>query len=268
MFLTTLLLVIAAPASAGIDYRFGDAFTEAEKRKLTAWIGDVATGLEDLVGPYPFDIQIRFVRADAAEPVPWANTLRGRTQGVRFHVNPDFSKQELLDDWTAAHELSHLVLPFLGRENSWFAEGFASYMQYQVMHAMGVLSADEVTRRYWQKLDKAANDYRYDDRSVVEASPRLRQERKYPVMYWGGSVFFMRLNERLQRDAQTDLISLVSEHMRCCWRPEDSLGELVRSLDRLLEEPFVEEELRAFRSETGFPDYDELKPGVVIFEAD
>jgi hypothetical protein len=258
LFLSTLILsaFAASPATAAVRFYFEGDFSAAERDKLTTWISDVVDGVERLVGPYPFDIQLRFARTRASEPVPWANTLRGRTQGVRFHVDPRFSLDELKADWTAPHELSHLVLPFLGRSNSWFAEGFASFMQYQVMHEMGVLTAEEVTRRYEERLARAERSYNYPTRSFVSVAPRLRAERKYPTMYWGGAVFFLRASQALEQQHERTIIDVLSQYMQCCRSSRDRLDDVIGALDELLGAEFFAAELRAFRTAKGFPDYD------------
>ena len=256
--LTGFAVVIMAvmPARAELSFHFDDEFSQAEQHKLIDWVEAVSDGVQSLVGPFPFDVQIRFVRVDYGEPVPWANTLRGATQGVRFHVDPTHPLETFLLDWTAAHELSHLVVPYLGREHSWFAEGFASYMQYQVMQSMGVISAEEADDRYRQKIAKAASEYEYDDRSVVDAAPQLRAERKYPVMYWGGAVFFLQLDRALGARGDDGLVELVAEYLRCCRTSRDSLEGLVNDLDALIGEALVAQRLEAFRNTRGFPDYD------------
>ena len=81
-------------------------------------------------------------------------------QGVRFVVNPTFPLEQFLQDWTAPHELSHLLIPYLGRRHAWFAEGFASYMQYQVMYHMGVMDWPQVVDRYRRQMTKAAEQLR------------------------------------------------------------------------------------------------------------
>jgi len=69
---------------------------------------------------------VHFHRRDAGA---LGHTRRSRRQSVHFYVDPQFSYDALRRDWTASHELSHLVLPYLGAEHIWFAEGFASDMQ-------------------------------------------------------------------------------------------------------------------------------------------
>src|SRR5690606_12588924 len=107
---------------------------------------------------------------------------RWRGQHVHFHVDPRHPPEAFRGDWTAPHELSHLILPYLGRPAAWFAEGFASYMQYQVMIAMGLLSEAEAGERYRERIGRAAERYRYPEISFVEAAPRLHDDRQYPVM--------------------------------------------------------------------------------------
>ena len=92
-----------------------------------------------------------------------------------------------MNDWTAAHELSHLLLPYLGRDNSWYAEGFASFMQYQILHAMNLLSKSAIDTEYQRRLDKAESNYTFDQLPFALAAKKLRAQHKYPTMYWGFS---------------------------------------------------------------------------------
>lgn len=261
--LVTALLfatLLTQQANAGIKFDWRDSFSVAEQIKLQTWIEDTVAGVEALVGPYPFELQIRMYRKDGArEPVPWANTIRGSEQGVNFHVDPLFSLEEFRSDWTAAHELSHLIFPYLGRTDSWFSEGFASFMQYQVMMATRDLTADEATARYLSRLNRASRDYPYQSSAFSDAAPKLRRTGKYPVMYWGGAAYFLQVDEMLRRSSGETLISVLDSYMQCCRRDRKSLDALVRDLDRLSNSSVFSDCLRKFRTEPGFPAYDMLE---------
>ena len=83
--------------------------------------------MERSIGSYPFTVTYYLSRKDnASEPVPWANTVRSGEQAVEFYVDPSYDLSEFLADWTAPHEISHLSIPYVGRSNMWFSEGYAS----------------------------------------------------------------------------------------------------------------------------------------------
>lgn len=263
---TSMLIVVflfAVPAHAKLTFRYADHFSEAEQAKLKTWIREVHTGVEQLVGAYPFPIRITFERTRSDSPVPWAQTQRGGLQGVTFYVDPRFSIQDLREDWTAAHELSHLILPFVGQRNAWFSEGFASFMQYQVMHSMGVISSDEAEQRYLTKLRRSERDFLWTDLRFVDTTPALRQKRQYPVMYWGSAVFFFRLNAALVATGQTDMIDLLSQYLRCCRRNRSSLVDLIDSLDEVHGGPVVSDAFQQFLSVVGFPEFEDLAIGAI-----
>ena len=260
--LMALLLsaALTTPARAELQMQWRDSFRPAEKQQLQRWVTETDAALTALVGPRPMRVTLRFYRADGAgEPVPWANTRRSRDEGVDFHVNPALPLARFRADWTAPHELSHLVLPYLGSRNSWFAEGFASYMQYQVMAEMGVLSRRDIARRYRSRLDSAAAAWPFGRRNFVSTSADLQRRGHYPVLYWGGARYFLNMAAELGGDKQ--LIAVLGGYLQCCRQRYDSVDGLVQDLDRIArqaeiidagETPFAGE-LQRFRQGSGFP---------------
>lgn len=259
--LLAVCLLSAASLSARAELRFHwqDEFSAQEKSNLTAWITETQAALESLVGTPPFDVHIFFHRIDGArEPVPWAHTERSRRQGVNFHVDTRFPMEDFLDDWTAAHELSHLVLPYLGSKHAWFAEGFASYMQYQVMGAMRVLTPAEVAQSYQRQLKRSEQNYGYPDSPFAAAAKRLKAEGKYPVMYWGGAAYFLRVGQELAANSGFGLIATLKSYLSCCRQDEDDLQVLLTELDRVAGSDAFLRNLQRFRSVPGFPVFADL----------
>jgi len=238
-------------------------FNRADKEKLTRWIEETHGALEALIGALPFDMQIYMHRRRSTEPVPWAHTERSGVQGVHFHVDPSFSLQEFLKDWTAPHEMSHLVLPYLGRADSWFAEGFATYMQYQVMRKMGVLSGAAMKKRYLRNFKRAEQRFTDASRPFAHAAPRLRSAGDYPTMYWGGAAYFLQVNDVLMTHHKTSIVSVMKDYVACCRRDRSGLDELVVELDSVTDADRFTTSLARFRAEPGFPEYLPMIPNAI-----
>jgi len=253
----TVLISFSYPSHADLAFHWQDRFTTTEQQKIQLWLNETHQALEVLVGELPFTTHLYLHRTSAREPVPWANTERSKRQGVHFHVDPDFSLQEFRNDWTAPHELSHLVLPYVGRSNSWFAEGFASYMQYQVMHQMGVLSQTAMRKRYEKNLTKAAGRYAHANTPFARAAQRLRAERNYATMYWGGAAFFLQADELLKQNNKPGLVAVLRDYVSCCRLRKHSMTEVVTTLDQLGKagdkNRYLAALLHQYRTRPGFP---------------
>lgn len=256
-FICLLALVAAGgmqTARAELIWHWEDRFSAAEREKLTAWIEQTAAAVEDFIVPFPFDVHIHFHESSSSRPVPWANTIRSRRQGVNFHVNPSASPEKLRADWTAYHELSHLLIPYVGRSHSWFAEGFASYMQYQVMKSAGVISEREMESKYRSRIDRAERRYDMEEMPFVEAAPMLRAKRQYPTMYWGGAVYFLRVDQALA-ERGTSVPDVIREYVVCCRTNRTrGLDRLVAEFDRISGTDAFSRELTDVRTRPGFPD--------------
>lgn len=257
LWIILLTLQLAAPAEAELQFTFEDSFTNSEQAKLKNWITETADALAMLVGEFPFDVHVHFHRRenDAGQPVPWAHTRRGRNQGVHLHVDPRLDLATFRRDWTAPHELSHLVLPYVGPAHAWFAEGFASYLQYEVMVAMGVLTRSTATERYRDRIERARQRYRHPRRSFADAAPRLRAEGNYPTMYWGGAVYFLNVDAELRRGGHAGLISVLGEYLVCCRRSRATPSTVAHDLDRLAGVTAFTDLLQRFEQTPGFPEW-------------
>ena len=63
------------------------------------------------------------------EAIPFARVLRGGGIGLQFYVDPPVTAQMFAQDWKATHEFSHLLFPYISRDDAWLSEGLASYYQ-------------------------------------------------------------------------------------------------------------------------------------------
>lgn len=234
MFLICVSVALLVPnrSTAGeLIWQWEAEFTTAERSKIESWLQQTHAAVERYAGPFPFPVRLLIHRRDGAgEPVPWANTWRGEPQSINFHVNADYAEQDFLDDWTGPHEFAHLLLPYLGRDNSWYAEGFASYLQHSIMVELGVIDEAEARRRRGLKIDRAVSRLEDADEPMLMSIPDLKREHSYPTMYWGGALYFERVDARLQEEGSS-LQGVIAEFLRCCRMQRRSLDELTAVLD-------------------------------------
>jgi hypothetical protein len=233
---------------AEIIFHWEDDFNKKEQDKIKTWLNKTALATQQTVGNYPFDIHFYIHRSDdAREPVPWGNTERSEIQGVTFHVNPAYSLEEFLNDWTAPHEISHLAIPFPGQSNRWFSEGFATYMQEQVLINMGEFTTEQVEKKYKKKLSNCWPYYQSDSPFIVVADS-LKNNHHYPEMYWGSVTFFVNLDQYLQQTEGMSLNELLQEYQLCCRANDEDLNDIIRSFDRLTNDSYPSDLLDAYRN--------------------
>ena len=232
---------------AEIIYHWEDEFKKNEKNKITTWLNQTALATQQTVGNYPFDLHFYIHRSDNAnEPVPWGNTERSEIQGVTFHVNPDFSLEEFLNDWTAPHEISHLAIPFPGKSSRWFSEGFATYMQGQILIEMGEFTPEEIENKYLKKLKNCQPYYQSDSPFIVVADS-LKRNHHYADMYWGSVTYFVNLDNHLQQTQSKSLNELLQEYQTCCRSNDENISDIIRSFDQLTSDSYPSDLLEAYQ---------------------
>lgn len=221
------------PVSA---WQFAQDITPTQRIELKAWLSEVQAGLNRLLGPFPDQHEILIKHQSGSNsPVPWAHTSKGATRQIHFTVNTSKPWTAFRKDWTAAHELSHMLFPYVG-EDRWFAEGLASYLQYQVMFASGHIDWDTAAAKIEERFRRVKDSQVPDSWSVLKHNARLSQERDYPRLYWGGAAFFAMVDQRLAEDHNMRLTQVISAYTQCCYSASPTRAmDLLKLFDEISE---------------------------------
>lgn len=109
----------------------------------------------------------------------------GKTWGyrggfIRVQVGRDVTEAQLMDDWVLVHEMTHLALPDVGDDQSWFSEGLAVYVEG--------IAREQAGNRTQQ--DVFAEQLRQMPRGMPQAGDQgLDHTHTWARTYWGGAMF-------------------------------------------------------------------------------
>ena len=245
--LVLLLTTHAVSANSTMQLHGIEDFSVAEQQKLKLWLDQSFAASNKVLGPYAFVTEVYLARHKATEPVPWAYTQRMDKQQVFFQVDSQYDLSEFQQDWTAAHEFSHLALPLLDRDDLWFAEGFASYMQYQVLQQQQQLTGSPA---YWyqQKLQPLAPLLLASEKPLITQLKLWLQQRRYRAAYWGSALFFIEANELLAQQGSS-LPQLIRKYQQQNRLTDQNLQQLIHSLDALLNKPVFRPLLQKYQQQ-------------------
>lgn len=223
------------------------AFEDEQAQMLESWLTQGVNATRATLGIYPTPLELHLYPRKSNQPVPWAYTRRDGKGSVHFHVDTRFGLKKFVDDWTVYHELAHMALPYLGSEYRWFSEGFASFMQYQIMAKAGVLKG-KIDQRYQAKVSPHLRWFN-SDLTAASIAKRLMDNSQYPAAYWGGAYFFIYADQLLKKKHNTSLIALVSHYQDCCRTKDDNLTDVITSFDKILNDKLFTELIRRYQQE-------------------
>ncbi|MEM8844399.1 MAG: hypothetical protein AAGB35_05070 [Pseudomonadota bacterium] len=252
LFYTFLLSISTLHASP--DWYWQGKFSLAEQDMLMEWVEEADTSVEKLFGPLPYNFNVYFYQQEGSEPVPWAHTTKGIEKSVHFYVSMAHTKEEFIDDWTVYHELAHLLFPYLGSNSAWFAEGIASYLQYQFMYANNVITWNEGVNKLKERFRRARIQHIYDDISITQLSEIFKQTKAYVRLYWGGAAYFANVDMRLFNEQGIRLNNVIYDYLKCCAkRRVRGAQNMIRLFDDISNSTIFSEVFDETVNHKGFP---------------
>ena len=188
------------------------------------------------------------------EPVPFGRVLRAGNQAIQFFVNTHQSYDAFIGDWTAAHEFSHLMLPYLGNEGRWISEGFAGYYGYVLMAHMGQYSEQHA----WQKLLKGFRQAKSEWPAVTPNESYGKGMGRYRMMiYWSGAVLALIADTEIRQESKgkQSLNTVLADFARCCMPSARTWSntELFAKLDQFTPSPIFIPLYRQYADSKGLP---------------
>lgn len=223
------------------------------------WVQAAASGISLAYGRYPNPspqvVVIPISSTRSSSPVPFGRVIRDGGETVELFVNPDQPISSFYEDWTATHEFSHLMVPYLHREYRWISEGLAQYYQNLLLARSGAYSGQEA----WQKIHAGLERGR---KSRPELSPNDAASGQLwgarMKVYWSGAALALMADVTLrERSGGSESLDTVLERLQACCLPSETTWsgpEFFEKLDALAGEPVFMPLYRRHADTAGFPD--------------
>lgn len=218
----------------GIEARAAllDALEKQPNHALEAWLAEAAFIATQSAGSFPVRGLQLIVAAQPFGNEAFGSVARGGGASVLLFVPKQQDAAQLRRDWVLPHELSHLLIPFVAREDAWLAEGLATYYQELLRARAGILTADEALANLATNLRAAAHEG--TGRTLCEESRAMHQTSAYRSVYWGGAGHWLNVDVALRKQHAPTLDQLLHRlREQARLTPPYSAHELLQKLDQL-----------------------------------
>ena len=246
---------------------------EMDNESIFQWVHATATDVSLAYGRFPNPspqvvvIPVGDGRINDRSAVPFGRVIRDGGETVELQVDQSQPLEALLSDWTATHEFSHLMLPYVERKHRWISEGFAQYYQNVLLTRSGAY--DDLYA--WQKL---YDGYERGRASRPELSPNEAaaggMRAGLMKVYWSGAAIALMADVRLrERSGGEESLDDILDKFQACCLPSDRVWsgpELFARFDELASAPVFMPLYQRFADTAGFPDTSELfeRLGLVV----
>lgn len=189
----------------------------------------------------------------------FGRVMRDGGETIEFRINENEAIKDYYGHWTATHEFSHLLLPYMFTRHRWISEGFAQYHQNVLLARAGTYT-DTVA---WQNLYDGFERGRNSSPSLSPNEAALDRGRASNMkVYWSGAALALMADVELRRRSNgNESLDVVLDRLQQCCLPSakswDGL-ELLRKMDSLLETPVFVPLYRQMADTSGFPNVQPL----------
>jgi hypothetical protein len=166
--------------AVSVRIEFPDSTFRGGTEPLLEWIRRSLGIVSAYYGTFPMSsLRIQVVAQDGGG-VRGGKTWGYRGGFIRVQVGREVTAAQLLDDWVLVHEMTHLALPDVGDDQSWFSEGLAVYVEGVAREQAGNRTQQDVFAEQMKQMP----------RGMPQAGDRgLDHTHTWGRTYWGGAMF-------------------------------------------------------------------------------
>ena len=219
---------------------------------------DVSLAYGRLPNPSPQVIIIPVTNNRGDSPVPFGRVVRDGGETVELFIDASRPMRDFYADWTATHEFSHLMVPYLHSEYRWISEGLAQYYQNVLLARAGAYDEQFAWQKIYAGLERGRNSR--PELSPNAASSGSARAARMKV-YWSGAAIALMADVTLRERSggKESLDSVLERFQACCLPSPDAWSgpEFFAKLDALAGEPVFMPLYRRYADTAGFPDTSE-----------
>lgn len=234
--------------------------TDLDADAIAEWIRATATDVSLAYGRFPNPSpQVVIVPVDGgrrgSDPVPYGRVIRDGGESVEMYVDRRQSLDTLLSDWTATHEFSHLLLPYVEQRHRWVSEGFAQYYQNVLLARSGAYDRQKAWQELYEGFERGRRSR--PELSPNEATAGNHREARMKT-YWSGAALALMADVALrEHSGGSETLDDVMSRLQTCCLPSDRVWsgtDLFETLDSLASTPVFMPLYRRYADAAGFPD--------------
>ncbi len=169
-------------AALQVDFAAGEL--DLAQDKILPWVQRAANAVVVYYGKFPVPrARVLIVTVPGEDGIVQGTTwggMHGDPGFTRIRLGQHTTVEELTEDWTMTHELTHMAFPTLPDDQHWMEEGLATYIEPIARVQSGELQAAQVWHDMMDGMPKGepgANDQGMD------------RTHTWGRTYWGGALF-------------------------------------------------------------------------------
>lgn len=191
--------VVAVPGGC-IDAVTLEGSLDRDEASRDRWLASAARASALVTGRVPFD-RLTAIVGPAPDvpsmPVLFGIAGRGMRPTVTLWTSEHATEAALVTDWTAVHELAHLLTAYLEGEDAWLSEGLATYYQEVLRARAGLVPEADAWRAILEGLDRGRATP--GPPALREAARTMHATHAYGRVYWGGAALVLRADVAYRR---------------------------------------------------------------------
>ncbi len=163
-----------------LDVLIRDRVLLSKKDRLLDWVGYSAQAVAHYYGRFPVEKLLIKIQVTDGNRVQFGQAFGGPSPSVRVVVGEDITADVLRRDWIMVHEMVHLAMADVPRNQRWLLEGLATYVESIARAQLGHLSDDFVWKGFLGRMHQGL---------PVNGDKGLDYTPTWGRTYWGGAMF-------------------------------------------------------------------------------
>ena len=169
-------------AGGAVEVAIAPGQRTLSREAIVDWAERAATAVAAVYGRLPVPRVAVLVLPGGRRAVGFGTTLGHGGASIVVWLGAQAGEDDLRRDWVLTHEMAHLGLPNLPREQRWLEEGLATYVEPVGRARAGHITAEEAWAGLVAGLPKGL---------PRDGDGGLDGTRSWGRTYWGGALFYL-----------------------------------------------------------------------------